>query len=520
MLTEQVVTLITDADVRRKAATAELDQDRRGDLGQFLTPSDVARFMASMFCALPGEIRLLDAGAGSGSLTAAFVEEACSRAAKPHRISATTFEVDPILVPHLREALAHCGAACRDAGVEFENGLWDEDFIAAAVDALGGAMFGEAPLSFNASILNPPYRKIATYSHERSLLQTVGLDATNLYAAFVALAIRLLEPDGQMVVIIPRSFCNGPYFRPFRAVLLDETAIRRIHVFDSRADAFKDDAVLQENVILHLVKTQVQATTITISSSAHATAPVQVRELPYDEVVHRANGDRFIHVPTKDGDEAIAAWMASLPSTLESLGLTVSTGRVVDFRADTWIRQDPDAGTVPLVYPCHFEKGVVSWPKPGARKPNAILREPQSEDLLVPAGFYVLTKRFSSKEERRRVVAAVFDPEMVGAESVGFENHLNYFHCRGRGLGREVAYGLATFLNSTAVDRYFRQFNGHTQVNATDLRTFRFPDRSSLVELGKRALEGKPVDQEQIDAAIEERFPLSPGAKDVQAFVR
>jgi hypothetical protein len=54
--------------------------------------------------------------------------------------------------------------------------------------------------------------------------------------------------------------------------------------------------------------------------------------------------------------------------------------------------------------------------------------------VLVAAGDYVLTKRFSSKEERRRVVAAVYDPHRIASPLVGFENHLNYFHAGGNGM--------------------------------------------------------------------------------------
>ena len=43
------------------------------------------------------------------------------------------------------------------------------------------------------------------------------------------------------------------------------------------------------------------------------------------------------------------------------------------------------------------------------------------------------------------------------------------------------------FLNTTAVDDNFRRFNGHTQVNATDLRLMKYPDRNTLMALGKWA---------------------------------
>jgi adenine-specific DNA-methyltransferase len=110
----------------------------------------------------------------------------------------------------------------------------------------------------------------------------------------------------------------------------------------------------------------------------------------------------------------------------------------------------------------------------------------------VPAGFYVLVKRFSAKEERRRIVAAIYDPARVPAEAVAFENHLNYYHRNGSGLPERLAKGLAAFLNSTLVDLYFRQFNGHTQVNATDLRSLNYPTEEELEALGSSIAEELP----------------------------
>lgn len=483
-----ITALLSDTDSRRKSAAAALNHESRSDLGQFLTPAPVAKLMAGMFDDLPSEVRLLDAGAGVGGLTASFVAETCQRG-NVRMISATAFEIDDILTPYLRETFKNCKTTCAEAGIEFVGHVRHEDFIEAAVSNLEGTLFSSSIGRFNAAILNPPYRKIGTASRERRLVQRVGLDATNLYAAFVSLAVRLLEQDGQLVAIIPRSFCNGPYFRSFRSTLLTETALLRIHVFDSRKDAFRDDKVLQENVIIHVRKKTKKHRKVVVSSSwGAADGSVVERVLAYADVVRNANDDQFIHLPTDADDDRTAKWMATLPETLNSIGLTVSTGRVVDFRARQFLRPAPDRTTAPLIYPCHFSNGTIRWPRLDSRKPNAIEDCAETQNLLVPRGYYVVTKRFSSKEERRRLVAAVYDPDILKAPRVGFENHLNYFHRGGEGLSREEAFGLCAFLNSELIDSYFRQFNGHTQVNATDLRSLRYPSLEVLRELGKLRL--------------------------------
>jgi len=85
-----------------------------------------------------------------------------------------------------------------------------------------------------------------------------------------------------------------------------------------------------------------------------------------------------------------------------------------------------------------MREGAINWPVPGAKKNNAIMLNEETEKLTFPLGHYVVVKRLSSKEEKRRVIAVVFDPEQVPCERIGFENHVNVFHVGGAGLPAEA----------------------------------------------------------------------------------
>lgn len=479
--------------------------DRQRELGQFFTPAPIADFMAAMFSAKLRDVNLLDAGAGAGALSAAVVRRYCAQVTKPVSITITAYELDSDVVPRLRQTLADCARVCEAAGIHFAATLHNGDFIASVVPTVRGELFSAAPPQLNAAIVNPPYRKIRSDSATRQALSSAGIETSNLYTGFLSLIIRLLAPGGELVAITPRSFCNGPYFRPFREQFLDSMSVRRLHVFESRSTAFSDDEVLQENIVFHAIKNSTQPKQVVIStSSGDPSDTPSCRTVKFADVVSPNDLERFIHLVTSHEDKRVRKAVATFSASLNDLGLSVSTGRVVDFRARQYLRKDPAPDTAPLIYPSHFNGGFVHWPKPG-RKPNAIISAPETADLLVPSGVYVLVKRFTTKEERRRIVACIFDPAHVPAPLVGFENHLNYFHGRGRGLDMQLAKGLAAFLNSTMVDNYFRQFNGHTQVNATDLRSLKYPSKPELLALGA-ASNNVTTDQREIDLIVEKEL--------------
>lgn len=502
-------TLVDTVDFLRLDAARRLDPHRQVEMGQFMTPPPVARLMASMFEGRGRSVRLLDAGAGVGSLVAAWIADACARKRRPQEISVVVYEIDPALAQQLQITMQTCQAHCEAFGIRFHAEIREEDFIAAGVAATQGGLFASPPELFDCAILNPPYRKLHTESRARRLLETVGAETTNLYTAFLSLAVELLRPGGELVAITPRSFCNGPYFRPFRQSFLESMALRRIHAFEARDRAFSEEDVLQENVIVHAVKTAEQPAHVVVSASLGPEDQCPTwREVDLARVVSPQDPDRFIHIPADALSEAVADRLEQFACSLGELGLEASTGRVVDFRSAPFLQPAPGPGTVPLIYPGHLAQGFVRWPKSG-KKPNALTLAPETQDLLVRRGFYVLVKRFSSKEERRRIVAGVYDPDRLPSSDVAFENHLNYFHAAGHPLSRDLAYGLAAFLNSTLVDSYFRDWSGHTQVNASDLRRFHYPSRQQLERLGAAIGQDFP-DQDEIDRRLEEGLLDSP----------
>lgn len=468
---------------------------RKAELGQFMTPPAIARFMASLFPPdASGICHLLDPGAGIGDLVSAFLDRCSCGCFGFEQVQATAYEIDGLLLSRLEERLDEYARK-----LPLKSQIVKGDFIEEAVNRL---QF-DRPHKFTHALLNSPYKKINSLSTHRLLLRAVGIETVNLYSAFVALTLALMEQGGQIVAIIPRSFCNGPYYRPFREFILEHAAIRHMHLFGARNKAFRDDDALQENVIIRLERGGEQGA-VNISTSTDATfIDYSEHPHPFERIVSPLDRERFIHIPNTP-ERGVLELIPAIRYTLDDLGIKVSTGPVVDFRVRRHIRHMPEPGCAPLLYAGHFSDQAIEWPKPGAKKSNAIDRNTETEKWLYPNGFYTVVRRFSSKEERRRIVASVVEPQAFPhASKLGFENHLNVFHDDKHGLPEAVARGLTVYLNTTAVDDFFRRFNGHTQVNATDLKLMKYPGREALTVLGAWAKMRGKLTQTMIDEQLE-----------------
>ena len=510
------------AEFYRVDAGLKLDPKRRSVLGQYMTPAPIGRFMASLFENTSNDMCVLDPGAGVGSLTAAFVERLCKNSQRPRSATFICYEVEHLLTGYLRRTLDEAVAQCEFSQIKATSEIHEADFILSNQSGTQPSFLDASQQSeddFTHVIMNPPYKKINSAAPHRAALRKAGIETSNLYTGFMFLAAQRLRVGGEMVAIIPRSFCNGPYFKPFRKQFFSMMALRHIHVFEKRNSAFKGDEVLQENLILHAVK-GVKPVNVKITTSRGGdfeldkdcgecvAQDMTQRAVEYGAVIRADDPNQFVHITATDLDQGIVDRMANFTATLSDIGLEVSTGPVVDFRLKNDLRAHPEKGAVPLLYVAHFQDGGLRWPK-DMKKPNAIkVSEDSRRWLWVNEGCYVLTRRFTSKEERRRLVASIYAASLPG-ELIGFENHLNVFHNGQAGMPRELATGLNIYLNSSLVDRYFRQFSGHTQVNATDLRSLRYPEREILERIGQAA-DGAALSQQDIDTIIEGELQKMP----------
>lgn len=489
-------TTLENLDVTRREVSNSINREKKSALGQFFTPSPIAEFMSSLFC-LPDkeEISILDPGAGIGSLSVALIQK-LSENSQYRTIHWTGYEIDDTLLHNLKAHLKNAEKSLLKNKIELHSNFINADFL---IDSVRHIQSNKRPI-YDFAIINPPYKKILSDSYHRKILSSVKIETVNLYTAFITLSLELLKPGGQLVAIIPRSFCNGPYYKSFRKYLITNTSFKRIHSFVSRDKAFKDDDVLQENIIIHLEKQGIQGN-VEISISEDSSFN-NMKELifPFEMIVKSQDSEQFIHIPTSTKTYP-RSYQTTFSYSLYDLGLSVSTGPIVDFRSSKITTSNYEKDCIPLLYPFNFGILEINWPIRG-KKHNGVVYDENGKNQLFTRGFYVVTRRFSSKEENRRVYANVVNPDKFTSDYFTFENHLNVFHIYKNGLKKEIAYGLAIYLNSTYLDQQFRQFSGHTQVNVTDLKLLKYPSAYKLENIGKWAITQENITQENIDKEI------------------
>jgi adenine-specific DNA-methyltransferase len=453
-------------------------KNERKPLGQFFTPPDVAAFMANTRVGRPR--RVLDPAAGTGTLVCALLDSLSAKGEK-RPLHADTYEIDDTLAKVLTRSLSY--AARRYPWFSFR--VHNKDFVSEYIDGCA-SLFSARSENYDLAVGNPPYFKLPATSKPVRAAKTAQIEGrSNIYSLMMAATAQLLRENGQMIFIVPRSFCSGLYFKHFRRQILVQLSLEQVHVFHSRRSAFRNDDVLQENIIVRLVN-RPQKPRVRITSSAGIEDMDQARGTWVDSQAIITDA-YAVRLPTSTSDLSVLESVESWPHSLHSMGLEISTGPVVAHRSADWL--DEKESDYPLFLLNNVRCMDVDWPLPNG-KPQYVRRCPEAQKWLVPRGNYVLLRRFSAKEDPSRLLAAPLLKDDVRAEYIGIENHVNFIHRTGGTLSPEEATGMSALLNSRLLDRYFRIINGSTQVNATDLRALPLPPTGVIRRIGRSVLAG------------------------------
>lgn len=507
----EVTDLVAYSYEQGKRALEKRDANTLKEHGQFLTPPAVARYMAKQLGQIQNGASLLEPACGSGVLVCALIERLIAKQ-KMLEISVTAYETDKELAELSRQVFEIASQKAKKHNIELRWRVFQEDFILACLPDEQPSLFNadkSRPGSFDFILSNPPYFKLNAEDTRVKVVSGRLNGHTNIYTLFMALSAKLLSPKGKACFIVPRSFCSGVYFSELRRDLLKDVTPLSVHLFQSRNDVFKGDDVLQENVIFSFEKSSHQehrywAGTVSISASADETNLEETifRQVSFRHFLRDQDSLLFFRLPTGILDEQILDAVDRWDGSLERFGLQVSTGRVVPFRAQALLREHVKAGdgTVPLLWMQNVKPYQVEFPLERFGKPQAILANDPS--LLVPRSNYVLLRRFSAKEDRRRLISAPFIGEQFDCQQIGFENHLNVISKKKGALSKYEAIGIAAILNSAILDRYVRIVNGNTQVNAAEIRTLPLPPLEVITDIGKKIEGVSNPTSEQIDRII------------------
>jgi adenine-specific DNA-methyltransferase len=481
--------------------------------GQFLTPPPVARYMVKQLGQIQDGAILLEPAIGSAVLVCAVIEQLIVEK-RSLEISIVAYETDKELCDVSRDTLKILSEEAQQSGIKINWQVFQEDFVLACLPDEQPSLFSSNETRqkiFSHVVSNPPYFKLNAEDKRVKAVYGKLNGHTNIYTLFMGLSAKLLLPQGKACFIVPRSFCSGVYFSEFRRDLLRNVTPLSMHLFQSRDNVFKGDDVLQENIIFSFEKlSQPQSNRywagyINISSSKDEKSLENgsiSRQVSFNHFLRDHDGLLLFRLPTGILDEQILEAVDKWDGSLEKYGFQVSTGRVVPFRAKELLKNqvEPSNGTVPLLWMQNVKPYRVEYPIAGFDKPQAISTNDPS--LLMPNSNYVLSRRFSAKEDKRRMVSAPFIGEKFNFEQIGFENHLNVIFRKKGTLSIFETIGLSALLNSAIIDRYFRIVNGNTQVNAAELRIMPFPPLEVIINIGEKIQKTQADTQEKIDGII------------------
>ncbi len=471
-----------------------MPKSERKKYGQFFTSKETAIFMSSLFD-IPNKenIRVLDTGAGAGILTATIVDR-INRMEGVRKVDIVCIENDPNILELLNDNLQYLRKVSK---YTINYTILNKNFIVDFSQDFNSGI--NSMEQFDLIIGNPPYKKLNKLDPEAQAMSSIVYGSPNLYFLFMAMSIHNLKRDGELVYIIPRSWTSGAYFKKFREYLFNNISFEHFHLFVSRNKVFSHEKVLQETMIVKVRKSKTSNRNITITSSLSNDDFHNIERIEAEYDLIASSRDNYIYLITNAQELSVLKKVNGWKTTLPDLGLKMKTGITVDFRNRDCITDEKNSEVVPLIYSRHISNGEIEFPK----YVGGEYLIPKRNGLIQKNKNYLMVKRFTSKEEKRRLQCAIYlAKDFPEYDYISTQNKVNFIDSVIE-MSECVVYGLYVLFNSTLYDVYYRVLNGSTQVNSTEMNNIPVPDIDVIKKLGNALSRSKDLSEENCNKILE-----------------
>lgn len=463
--------------------------EHKKESGQFLTPKIISDFMGNLAQPKKSEISILDPGCGTAILSCSLIEK-LTQNSNLKKINLKLYETDYEIIKELNKVISFLKSWLIEKGIKLNVTTEQKDFVLDNSDAFNqNTLFGNQLIDkYDYIISNPPYFKISKSDARASIAKELVYGQPNIYSIFMGLSAKLLKPSGELIFITPRSFAAGNYFKAFRNSFFNDVSITDIHIFESRNKMFKNDNVLQENIIVRATNEKSSIIKVSVSKSMEDLHSPDMSFYKTEELIDLNSKEKTLFIPSNNNEAKTIKLFNNWKNSLNDFNIQISTGPVVAFRCKDYLVPDfeSDKNLAPLFWLHNVKEMEFVFPLKKGAKESYIIDTEKSRKFLLKNKNYILIRRFSSKDDKSRLVCSPYFASNLEFDRIGIENHLNYVYRPNGELSDEEIWGISALFNSKLFDTYFRTFNGSTQVGASELKQIKMPPLEKIILIGKK----------------------------------
>ena len=471
-------------------------------LGRLFTKKDTARLMANMASLDKSKsaYTILDVGAGTGILSAAIVERICMECRSIEQIFLTCYESNPEFADMLEDNLERIRKKCRhDFDVKLFVTVYRENYLTDSKKHYTVTFFDTIADKYDIVISNPPTEFAEKYSEDAEGVG--GISQLKLSKAFLFLknAKDSVDEGGQLIMMLPTTYSSASALAPLRKEISEALSLSRVHLFIGKQKNESRAVPLKKSFVAAFVNGE-RPDTVTVSTSYdNGKSAVDLGSFPYGFIVDELTG--MLTLPKSAEDTKIVKYISSFPETLESLGLRMSTGLIVDSKCDGLLFTEPNDGTVPLIRTQSLVEGQTKFPQPIKKQYIA----PISASLIQKNKNMILVKRVPAKSDERFVNCAVYlASELPQYKYISTHNKINFIDTKDKNaeMPARLVFGLFALLNSTVYDRFISIISKSRQINSKEMRTLPLPPRNVIENIGMRLMSLRQTSVKACDSVV------------------